>query len=327
MISVVIPVYNVEKYLDKCLMSVCGQSYKDLQIILVNDGSTDNSLSICERFARSDSRIEVCSQENMGISSARNLGMKKAKGDYLTFVDADDHIDEDTYMKAMDRIGNCDALYFGYKEIYENSIKIIEPEKEGICSGFEALYQCFLPLGYYSSVCNKIFIRKLVEGLTFDNDIQVGEDELWLVRATKKIGRVFLLNDAMYNYVQRDDSAMHQQDKIDKKWLSALVSKNRILEELKDNERVFLTARAKLYNDLYYLYWLSYMSSDRKEMNKIREELDGYKRDFYDSDMYSIKRKIRYSLIKIMMYLHFPKETVFSMGNATSYKMRNGIRK
>ena len=95
LISIVIPVYNVEKYLEKCLQSVQNQTYNHFEVILVNDGSTDSSLSICEKFVNQDKRFSVFSKENGGMSSARNFGIKKAKGSFITFVDSDDYIVKD----------------------------------------------------------------------------------------------------------------------------------------------------------------------------------------------------------------------------------------
>lgn len=100
LISIIVPVYNVEKYLEHCLNSIINQTYKNLEIILVNDGSTDNSLEICESFKQKDSRIKIITKGNGGLSSARNEGLKIAKGNYISFVDSDDWIDAD-FIKAL----------------------------------------------------------------------------------------------------------------------------------------------------------------------------------------------------------------------------------
>ena len=97
LISIIIPVYNVEKYLEDCLNSVVNQTYKNLEIILIDDGSTDNSGKICDLYAKKDNRIVVIHKENAGVSSARNVGLKIAKGLYIGFVDPDDYIAEDMY--------------------------------------------------------------------------------------------------------------------------------------------------------------------------------------------------------------------------------------
>ena len=117
LVSVIIPVYNVEKYLPKCLDSVINQTYKNLEIILVDDGSPDNSGKICDEYAEKDSRIKVIHKENGGVSSARNVGIKQAKGQYLLFVDSDDYI-KDGYFDAVRGAAlkyQCDIIQIGYQ--------------------------------------------------------------------------------------------------------------------------------------------------------------------------------------------------------------------
>ena len=103
-ISVIIPVYNVEKYLDKCIMSVINQSYKNLEIIIVDDGSTDNSRVLCDKYAKIDNRIKVFHKKNGGLSDARNFGLKHATGEFIAFLDSDDWVDKDLYKILYDNI-------------------------------------------------------------------------------------------------------------------------------------------------------------------------------------------------------------------------------
>ena len=97
LISVIVPVYNVEEYLDRCIESIVNQTYKNLEILLIDDGSTDNSYNICDKWAKKDNRIKVVHKENGGVSSARNVGLDVATGDYIGFVDSDDYISIDMY--------------------------------------------------------------------------------------------------------------------------------------------------------------------------------------------------------------------------------------
>lgn len=327
LISVIIPVYNADRYLKKCLDSIENQTFNNLQIILIDDGSDDTSFSICNEYAASDPRFEVYYQENRGVSSARNLGIKYARGYYLTFVDCDDRLDPETYEKVIKHIGECDALYYGYKEIYDNgTIKNVSPEMRGTYSGYEALYYSLLPLGYYSSVCNKVFKTDRVEGVFFDEEIQVGEDELWLTEATKSLQKVYLMSDALYNYVQRKDSAMHDQNRISAKWMSALQAKKKILHLLENDEKCLNLAKAKLYSDLYYLKCLAYVSKDKDQLKRINKDLSLYKHCFYNSDVYSIRRKIKYSTVDLLMALRFPHLIVQNLNDITYFKIKSGIR-
>ena len=121
MISVIVPIYNAEKYLDKCLTSIVNQTYADIEIILVNDGSTDESLAICKKYEQDDERIVVINKRNEGLVRARKDGIRMAKGEYITFVDADDWIDITTYEKVY--TGKADIISYGLTEEYENYSK------------------------------------------------------------------------------------------------------------------------------------------------------------------------------------------------------------
>ena len=121
MISIVVPVYNVEKYLPRCLDSLVGQTYRDLEIICFNDGSTDGSLSILERYAEMDERLKLVSQKNQGLSSARNVGMEKAQGEWIMFVDSDDWLETGCLEKTIALSDNQDLVFFSYVREFENS--------------------------------------------------------------------------------------------------------------------------------------------------------------------------------------------------------------
>lgn len=113
-ISVIVPIYNVEKYIEKCINSIINQTYKDLEIILVDDGSTDSSGKICDEYAKKDKRIKVIHKKNGGVSSSRNIALTIANGDYITWIDSDDWIEKDTYSKLADIIlkNKADIIQF-----------------------------------------------------------------------------------------------------------------------------------------------------------------------------------------------------------------------
>ncbi len=130
MISIIIPIYNAEAYLKECLQSVLSQDYTDLQIILVNDGSTDDSLSIADSFARDDSRIMLLSQNNRGQAAARNRALEKATGEWIAFVDADDKLQPGYFSNLISHINNlpdCDIIQLGYRHLYKND-NLSEPQ-------------------------------------------------------------------------------------------------------------------------------------------------------------------------------------------------------
>lgn len=127
LISVVVPIYNVENYIKKCVDSILSQTYKNLEIILVDDGSPDNCPQICDEYAQKDSRIKVIHKENGGVSSARNIGMENARGKWIAFIDADDWIEEKYFEKMLDRVktNDADIVLCGYNRVMPNcNIKI-----------------------------------------------------------------------------------------------------------------------------------------------------------------------------------------------------------
>ena len=158
LISVIIPVYNVEPYLPKCLESVCNQTYDNLEIILIDDGSTDNSGQICDMWAERDSRIVVIHKENGGVSAARNDGLKRAKGELIGFVDSDDWVEPSMYKKLFSAIGDTDMACCGYVDYPLGTINA--PAAKGIkpsepCEMIEAAKRIYERDGYFTSLWNK----------------------------------------------------------------------------------------------------------------------------------------------------------------------------
>ena len=131
LVSIIVPVYNVEQYLEKCVNSIINQSYKNLEIILVDDGATDNSGKICDELAKLDNRIKVYHKENGGLSDARNYGVERATGEYIGFVDSDDYIDPKMYEKLYEAIKkeNVDVVECSFKIIYPGRVDFFSTEK------------------------------------------------------------------------------------------------------------------------------------------------------------------------------------------------------
>lgn len=129
LITVIIPVYNVKSYLSKCIESVKKQSYKNLEIILVDDGSDDGSFSICKEFSKKDSRIKLYRTENLGLSHARNVGLDHASGEYIVFVDSDDYIYEDMVKTMISKSENADLVICNYEKISDSNEKVPQDAK------------------------------------------------------------------------------------------------------------------------------------------------------------------------------------------------------
>lgn len=210
LLSVIVPVYNVEKYLVKCVDSILDQTYSDLEVILVNDGSRDSSGRICDTLAQKDPRVRVIHQENGGLSRARNVGIEAATGEYITFVDSDDWIEADAYAHLMglmerDRVKLvCGGNYNVDERSGERTLGVC-PRKEEVITTEEMVGRMFLWQDCDSSVCDKIFHRSLLEHFRFPEG-KVSEDVSITYRILLSTDRVTFSERPFYNYLQRSGS-------------------------------------------------------------------------------------------------------------------------
>ena len=209
LISVIVPIHKVEEYLDRCVRSIAEQTYSDLEIILVDDGSPDGCPAICDAWAEKDARIKVIHKENGGLSDARNAGMAIATGEYVAFIDSDDSIEPDFIQKLYDAIteynadvAECAVLYVdesGNTLRERNSAPMTEMGK------IEALRHLVLEDGVYQTVWNKLYRREVVADIPF----AVGkyhEDEFWTYQVFDRIEKLAVVHDSLYNYLQRGSS-------------------------------------------------------------------------------------------------------------------------
>lgn len=210
LISVIVPVYNVEAYLSRCVDSILDQSYDNLEVILVNDGSTDTSGAICDAYAAKDSRIRVIHKENGGLSSARNTGIDAATGEYLTFVDSDDWIEAEAYgpmLALMEKNGAelvCGGRYDVNGKTGERKVGLC-PRKEECITGEEMVGRAFLWDGCDSSVCDKLFHRSLFDSFRFPYG-KVSEDVATTYKIVLQAERVVMWDKPVYNYYHRPGS-------------------------------------------------------------------------------------------------------------------------
>lgn len=226
LVSVIIPIYNVEKYLSECLDSVINQTYSNLEIILVDDGSTDNSSDICSEYANIDKRIKVVRQNNRGLVGARKAGISIATGEIATFVDSDDWIDLNMYkvmVKAMVE-SEADIVTSGLIREY-GSYFLIDPEeiKPGIYNNAELEKVIksnlidknkFFKSNISIHIYNKLFERKLLlhNQLLIPEDITVGEDAACVYPCVLESNKIVVLNELFYHYRIRNDSIMGQSN-------------------------------------------------------------------------------------------------------------------
>ena len=311
MISVVIPIYNVEKYLTKCIESVINQTYTDLEIILVNDGSTDNSKDIINKYSLIDSRIKVINKKNGGLSDARNVGIEIAKGDYIAFLDSDDWIELNMYEKLYSYIKqeNADIVQCSYQEVYNeevNNQKIKEEIK--LISGKDSLYNLYgKNHGKTVVVWNKIYKRELFNDIRFPKG-KYHEDEFTTYKLLYKANKIVDLNLPLLYYRQRDGSIMNSKFNI--KRLDALEAFNERLafykEKNLDELQQVTLAQILYFTNLFYIKIKDSDIDDKYEILKLLRQ--GIKKDyilFMENKYVSLKQKILLTIFVLNKEIYY----------------------
>lgn len=269
-VSIIVPIYNSAKYLAKCLDSITGQSYNNLEIILVNDGSTDDSGKIIDKYAKRDSRIKVIHQANQGQSAARNAGLAKATGDYLGFIDADDEIKQSFVADLLDPFLNsnnpvslsvCGMHYRRLKTKSAENVYInpLRPRRKSESIKAYILYLLAIDGRMYSSV-NKLYHAKIAQSLQFDRDLNFSEDTNYVLNYLKKSkGEIsFILKpNYIYNF-GTDGSTINRTATKWSNWQGAY-------ERLKSWLGSRPTVKEKFWLHTVHLRWrISYLRSRRR---------------------------------------------------------------
>lgn len=208
MISVIIPIYNAEQWIQKTLDCIKRQTFSDLEILLIDDGSTDQSGQICDNFANSDSKVHCFHQKNMGVSAARNLGIKKATGEYITFLDADDEIEENYFEELFISIGQADVAVCDVvckdrkgKEVSRFSMK------KQILEQTDAVNLLLTRKNINSGPCAKLFKKDLIKNIAFQ-PLKAYEDILFVLEAFSNSTHIAVTDRTAYYYYQNDTGAM-----------------------------------------------------------------------------------------------------------------------
>lgn len=248
-ISIIVPVYNAELYLKECVESIINQNYHNIELILINDGSKDNSEKICINYANKDKRIKYIYQNNSGVSSARNAGLEIASGEYILFVDSDDFLEKNAISKLLKNITDVDLLCFGYNEVYiDKSIKVCFEKKINNCKEIEEKILLDNKIGGF--LWNKIFKSKIIKNnnLKFNKEIHFCEDLLFVTEYIKYCKKTKYQNECLYNYRMRKNSA--SGNFFNKKSLSILYVYEILISKYKDNYKIL--------SDLKYKYIINY---------------------------------------------------------------------
>ena len=214
-VSVIIPVYKVEKYLDRCVESVVNQTYKNLEIILVDDGSPDNCPQMCEVWANKDARIKAIHKENAGLGMARNSGLETATGEYLMFVDSDDYLSENAVEVLYERmaVDGSDMAVGKHVDVYDDGrindsfCRWMEDEIVTSKDVFLAIEKHYYPV----SACGKLYKKEVFDNCFFPR-LMCGEDLWTFPQVVNKCNLISVVNKDLYYYYQRADSIVHQRN-------------------------------------------------------------------------------------------------------------------
>lgn len=201
LISVIVPIYNVEKYIADCISSIITQSYKNLELILVDDGSTDNSYAICESFCKKDRRIRLTTVNRGGVSKARNIGIEKSKGEYLLFVDSDDILLPDALLHYVNNVNqtNADIVKSGWEAHYYDGRMITHSNDEDVSTTDCASYFILVQATQYSTfIWNTLFARRIISDVHFDTSLCWLEDHIFSYQCFLKAKSFALIKDVTY---------------------------------------------------------------------------------------------------------------------------------
>lgn len=297
-ISVIVPIYNVEQYLDKCINSILNQTYKNIEVILVDDGSPDNCGRICDNYSKKDSRIKVIHKENGGLSDARNVGIDNANGKYICFVDSDDYI-ENRYIELLYKAikeNNVDIAQCGIKKISDDEILIenIGYKNDGVKKSKKMLEDLYTTNWENIVVWNKMYLRELFDNIRFPKG-KIHEDEYTTYKILYKTENVAILNKCLYNYRQNVDSITGK--KFNMKRLD-------ILEGLKERVNFFeINNEKKLYMLSLKLYIKKlrecysnvkmYINDSKNIQQKIIREHNEYSKKLFKLKNISLKSRIK----------------------------------
>ncbi len=314
LISVIVAVYNIENYIEKCIQSILDQTFTELQIILVDDGSTDGSGRICDSYANKDKRVQVIHRENGGLSAARNTGMEIAKGDYIAFVDGDDWIEPEMYEKMAGQatLHNADLVACRYRCIYKDYEK---DDSTGVITIYEKPLEMLIQylkedesFLIQHAAWNKLYRKELLVNERFPEG-EWYEDIVFSARVLSQVNRGVYLDEALYDYVcEREGSIMNagMSKRIFTDRIPAYIKKEAYLEGLKNPIPVMLH-RYYFYKRLLLFYREIYEPQNKalRSYHKwIRQILKERKETF--QDVFSLEIASKSDGMKMRIYMCSP---------------------
>lgn len=271
--SIIVPVYNVEPYLKKCIDSILNQTFKDFELILVDDGSTDASLHICEHFLEIDPRVLLYKEKNSGVSVARNLGLQKCSGEFVLFVDGDDWLEPNALnlLNTLLLNNNLDILEFSYRNV--TSINTINENENAmlsldIISREETLIKSFT---ISNSCWNKAYKRTIIN-FSFATDISIGEDVLFATKAFLASNHIGFTSACLYNRLVHEGSAMHKD--FDVNFLDGIDASERCYNILLKENKKFESLGFYIISGYIQNILSKFAASSKNNLNKCSRAID-----------------------------------------------------
>lgn len=303
-ISVIVPIYKVENYLHRCVDSIINQTYTNLEIILVDDGSPDNCPMICDEYAKKDSRIRVVHKKNGGLSDARNAGLDIATGEYIMFIDSDDFVDTEMMGSMMRNMidDNVDMVVCNIKYVYEDREVVKYNQSDRILDRYEAMEE-YLKDGVVQAVAwNKLYKKSLINNMRYKVG-KTNEDEFFTYKIVDKTEKIYYNSRPFYNYIQRDSSIM---GKYSIKRLDGVEASYERLNFIKKKYPTLYEKEKKTFVNLcIYSYQMILREPNLDKDKQGRKTLNNYRKKikFNKTELknYSYKDKLKIYLSKISL--------------------------
>lgn len=274
MVSIIVPVYNIEKYLPRCVESLRGQTDTDIEILLVDDGSTDGSGKLCDALAAEDTRIRVIHKPNGGLSDARNAGLDAAAGEWILFVDGDDYLAPEAVRRLLDAAQpDADFVQFHYYET-EDTAWAPDPEQPAnpvICEELPKMWQWVYDKGgVAASSCTKLWNRRVFEGIRFKKGI-LHEDEELLNRVLPRCRKVVYTDLVLYGYVMRSGSIVHSGFK--PKSMDVFGIMDDRIQALGELEHLVAETKRRQFQTAVWQYCLARRGGSQGEANQLKRRI------------------------------------------------------
>ena len=295
LISIIVPVYNLEEEISKCLLSLVLQKYDNFEAILIDDGSTDNSLKKCQDFAKKDQRFHVFHTKNKGLSNARNYGISKSHGKYLAFVDGDDFIDPNflnELYKSLQK-NNSDVSVIGYTEISGEDTETFIPEAKTLSGRNATIKLLTKQENMEVLIWNKLFKKSLFRGIRFPAG-KNHEDNYTTFQLLSKANKVSYIEKSAYNYVHRKNSIMGSEKTVERlkaKLYSAKEAKKIFRKSEKDSRLYFAAKYSELLAFLQFVDFSIKGEIPKRYFKKFRKKILKHRIEFYNNPYIDFRRR------------------------------------